>query len=101
MIDLLIFYAHTVAGAAVFTRRWQEGGISEGVLSIAFMALIFFVGWGIASFLVKLFMPPEGFGHFFNRDTMGLTLLTAGEGVFYYFYFRGEGRPERTTGDGS
>jgi hypothetical protein len=90
MIDLLIFYVHAVAAAAVFTKRWQEGGTGEGFLSLAFMGLIFFVGWGMASFLVKLIMPPEGLGLYFNRDTAGLALLTVAEAVFYYFYFRSE-----------
>ena len=87
MIDLLIFYVHAVAAAAVFTKRWQEGGTGEGFLSLAFMGLIFFVGWGMASFLVKLVMGPEGLGLYFNRDTAGLALLTVAEAVFYYFYF--------------
>lgn len=90
MIDLAVFYAHIVAAAAVFTKRWQEEGTGEAALSIAFMSLIFFVGWGMASFIVKLILPPEGLGHFFNRDTAGLTLLTLAEALFYYFYFRGD-----------
>src|SRR5512138_3637300 len=91
MIDLLIFYLHTVAAAAVFTKRYQEEGLGEGFLALAFFALIFFVGWGMASFLVKLLMGPEGWGTAFNRDTAGLTLLTIAEGVFYYLYFRPDG----------
>ncbi len=90
MIDLLIFTIHILAAAAVFTKRWQEEGTGEGVLSIAFMALIFFVGWGMASFIVRLVFPPEGLGKFFNRDTAGLTLLTFAEALFYYFYFRND-----------
>ncbi len=88
MIDLLVFTIHIIAAAAVFTKRWQEEGTGEAILSIAFMALIFFVGWGMASFLVRLILPPEGLGIFFNRDTAGLTLLTIAESFFYYFYFR-------------
>jgi hypothetical protein len=90
MIDLLVFYIHTVAAAAVFTKRWQEEGTGEAALAIAFMALIFFVGWGMASFVVKLILPPEGFARFFNRDTAGLTLLTVAEALFYHLYFRSE-----------
>jgi hypothetical protein len=90
MIDLLVFYIHTIAAAAVFTKRWQEEGTGEAALSIAFMALIFFVGWGMASFIVKLILPPEGFGKFFNRDTAGLALLTVAEALFYFLYFRDE-----------
>jgi hypothetical protein len=97
MIDLLIFYLHTIAGTAVFTKRYQEEGLGEGFLGLAFFALIFFVGWGMASFVAKLMMGPEGLGTVFNRDTAGLTLLTLGEGIFYYFYFRPDGTREKGT----
>jgi hypothetical protein len=100
MIDLLVFYIHTVAAAAVFTKRWQEEGFGEGFLSLAFMGLIFFVGWGMSSFLVKLVMTPEGYGIHFNRDTAGLVLLTVAEGIFYYFYFRTDKREKTTTVNG-
>jgi hypothetical protein len=90
MIDLLIFYLHVVGVTTVFTKRWQEEGTGEAMLSIAFMALIFFVGWGMASFIVRLILPPEGFGKFFDRDTAGLVLLTLAECFFYYFYFRSD-----------
>ena len=95
MIDLLIFYLHTVGAAWIFTKRYQEEGLGEGILSLAFFALIFFVGWGMASFLVRLFLDPEGFGRWFNRDTAGLVLLTLGEIVFYYLYFRSEEKEPR------
>jgi hypothetical protein len=62
MIDLLVFTLHVLAAAAVFTKRWQEEGTGEAMLAIAFMALIFFVGWGMASFAVKLILPPRGTG---------------------------------------
>lgn len=88
MIPLLVFYVHTVALTAVFTKRWQEDGLVEGFLGVFFMALIFFVGWAISSFVMKLFMSQEGLGVFLDRDAASLLLLTVAEGVFYYFYFR-------------
>ena len=76
-----------------------------------FMALIFFVGWSIASFIAKIFLDQEGFGVFFDRDAAALVLLTAGEAVLYYFYFRQESRASaekqkplqdtNSTGDGN
>ncbi|HUI64525.1 MAG TPA: hypothetical protein VL126_06775 [Bacteroidota bacterium] len=86
MIPMLVFYIHVVALAAGFTKRYQEEGVAEGFLAVFFMALIFFVGWGIASFLLKLVMRAEGFGPAFNRDAAGLVLLTVGESVFYYYF---------------
>lgn len=90
MIPLLVFYLHTIAVVAIFTRRYQAEGIAEGFLSVFFMALIFFVGWAMASFVMKLVMPPEGFAVWFDRDAASLLLLTVAEGVLYYFYFRDE-----------
>jgi hypothetical protein len=92
MIPLLVFYVHIVAIAAVFTRRWQEEGTGEGILAVFFMALIFFVGWGISSFVLKLFTDQAGFGPGLDRDALSLLLLTLVEGGFYYvFFFRGGG----------
>lgn len=111
MIPLLVFYIHIVAVSAVFTKRWQEDGPGEGFLAVFFMALIFFVGWSIASFIAKIFLDQEGFGVFFDRDAAALVMLTAGEAVLYYFYFREEVRTSaekqkslqdtKSTGDGN
>ena len=90
MIDLLIYCSHVVVFTAGFTRRWQEAGISEGLLTVFFMALIFFVGWSMSSFIMKLALPPEGWGPALDRDTAALLLLTVAEGAFYYFYLKND-----------
>jgi len=95
MIPLVVFYIHVVAIAAVYTRRWQEEGIPGGMLAVFFMALIFFVGWSMASFVMKLLMAPGDPQALLNRDSASLLLLTSAEAVFYYFYLRGEERPSR------
>lgn len=96
MITLLVFYLHTVAVVAIFTRRYQAEGIGEGFLAVFFMALIFFVGWAMASFVMKLVMPLEGFAVWFDRDAASLLLLTVAESVLYYFYFRDEKNTDET-----
>jgi drug/metabolite transporter (DMT)-like permease len=88
MIPLIVFYAHIVAFATVFTKRWQEEGVSEGFLGVLFMLLIFFVGWSMASFLMRLILPQEGFGTWMNADAAALAALAVVESVFYYFYFK-------------
>jgi len=99
MIPLLVFYVHIVAVAAAFTRRWQEEGIAEGVLAVFFVALIFFVGWSIVSFLLKLVIEAPGFGPLLDRDALALLLLTVGEGFFYYFFLRNDRRaPDDAAG---
>ena len=97
MIPLLVYYIHVVGTVAAFTKRWQEEGTVEGFLAVFFIALIFFVGWAISSFVLKFVMNQEGFGPMFDRDAASLLLLTIGEGVFYYFYTRRDENAGRTT----
>ncbi len=88
MIALLVFYLHVVGFVYVFTKRFQEEALGEAFLSVFFMGLIFFVGWSISSFIMKLFMEQEGLAVWFDRDAASLAFLTLVEAVFYYFYFR-------------
>ncbi len=90
MITLIVFYIHIVAMAGAFTKRWQDEGTGEGFLALFFMALIFFVGWSMSSFIMKLLMPPEGLGPFFDRDAASLLLLTILESILYTFYLRND-----------
>lgn len=90
MLELVVFYLHVMTFTAVFTKRWQEEGVKEGILGVVFMSLIFFVGWSMSSFIIKILMPVQGLAKGFNNDAAALTLLTIAEGIFYYFYFRGE-----------
>ncbi len=84
MITLGIFYLHVIAATALYTKRWQESDIKEGLLAVAFLLLVFSVGWSISTVIVKLFMDEKGFGTWFDRDTASLMLLTLVEGPFFY-----------------
>ena len=96
MIPLIVFYLHIVGVVAIFTKRYQAEGIGEGFLAVFFMGLIFFVGWAMASFIMKLLMQPEGLAVWFDRDAASLLLLTFAEGILYYFYFKDEHAQEGT-----
>lgn len=88
MVEVVVFYVHIVAFAAAFTKRWQDEGVTEGFLAVFFMALIFFVGWSMTSFVAKWIVAEEGFGPLLDRDAFSLLLLTVAEAVFYYFYLK-------------
>lgn len=88
MIALIIFYLHIVGFTAGFTKEYQHEGLSAGFLNLGFMVLIFAVGWSISSMVLRYVIDPEGFGIWLNRDTLSLVLLSIGEAIFYYFYFR-------------
>ena len=96
MIPVVIFYLHAVAAAYIFTKRWQEEGKAEAFLAVGFMAVVFFVGWSVATFVLKLFVEQQGLGRFFDRDAMSLTFLTMLEAALYYLYFKREERTKIT-----
>ena len=83
MITLFIFYLHTVAVVAIYTKRWQESDWKEGLLAVGFFLLIFSVGWSIATVILKPLIGQKGFGVWLDRDTLSLLLLSVLEGVFY------------------
>jgi uncharacterized membrane protein YhdT len=95
MAPLLVFYIHTIAAVTAFTHQYREEGFGAGVLAVGFLAIIFSVGWSITTFFLKMLIDEKGFGIWFNRDAMSLTLLTFGEAIFYYLFLRGLFRKKR------
>lgn len=91
MIAAFVLALHVFAGIYAFWTRGKTAGWREGVLALAFVGVIFSVGWAIVTMLVSLVLPPEGFAEWFNRDTIALALLTIAEGFFYYFFLRSDG----------
>jgi hypothetical protein len=106
-----IFLLHIVLVVFVFIKYKKES-IGEGFLAIAFVGIIFAVGWTIAAILTNILFTPEWFIKWYwqpldswvwrkvrkeiSRDTISLLFLTAMEIVFYYFYIL----TEQKQGDG-
>jgi hypothetical protein len=72
----------------IFTKKWQEENLSSGLLNIGLIGILFAVGWSISGMAVKAVMEPEGFGIYFDRDTLSLVLVTAAEYFFYRMYYK-------------
>jgi hypothetical protein len=101
MVSALIFALHGIAAFIGFFRYKKEG-FGDGLLAVGFMAIIFAVGWTIATMLTNLLFTPDWFikwyyqplDSFFwltvrkeiNRDAISLMILTAGEIGFYYAF---------------
>ncbi|OGU37796.1 MAG: hypothetical protein A2315_17590 [Ignavibacteria bacterium RIFOXYB2_FULL_35_12] len=88
MIISLIFFIHLIFSLVIFTTKWQEEKLSAAFLNIGLIAVLFTVGWSIASIIAKAVMEPKGLGIHFDRDTFALTLLTIGEYLFYRLYYK-------------
>ncbi len=105
MVAAYIFLLHIVAAASTFASRKKIGGTSEGLLALAFIGIVFAVGWTIATMLTNLLFTPEFFIKWYyhqtnslflrvlrkeiNRDAISLLILMFGEIVFYYFFLKG------------
>jgi hypothetical protein len=99
MLILFIFYIHIVGAVIAFTKRWQDEGLGDGILILAFMGLIFAIGWTLVVFVIH-FIAPRGIPKILDSDSLSLLLLTIGETTLYYFYFfrkeKSDGKPKET-----
>ena len=102
MTAAYIFFLHFVLVIYAFFSRKKES-IGDGFLAVAFVVIVFAVGWTIATMITNLLFAMEWFDHWFwqplysrfwqivrkeiNRDTLSLLILTAGEVAFYYLYY--------------
>lgn len=101
MIAAFIFVLHFCAAVYAFVK-YKKDGIGEGFLAVAFVVIIFAVGWTIATMIAKIVYPDVLVAHWvaglqatrYSRmlakeltiDTFSLVLLTIGESFFYYFF---------------
>ncbi|MCJ7552986.1 MAG: hypothetical protein MUO34_03790 [Ignavibacteriaceae bacterium] len=88
MITAFIFFLHLIFMLVIFTKKWQEEGLSAGFLNLVLIGILFAVGWTISGLIAKLVMEQEGLGIYYDRDTFSLTLLTIAEFFFYKFYYK-------------
>jgi hypothetical protein len=105
MVAAFIFFLHFVVVVYAFITYKKEN-FGEGFLAVAFVGIVFAVGWTIAAVLTNLLFAPEWFIRWYwqpldswiwqiirkeiSRDTISLLILTAIEITFYYFYFLSE-----------
>jgi hypothetical protein len=110
MVAAFIFFLHIALVVFVFIKYKKES-IGEGFLAVAFVGIVFAVGWTIAAILTNLLFAPEWFIKWYwqpldswlwrnirkeiSRDTISLLFLIAMEITFYYFYFLTEQNQEK------
>ena len=89
MIPVVIFYMHIVGVTYAFAQSYHEHKFVDGMMAVAFVAIIFSVGWTIAGFIVHFAVPPKGLGPL-DTDSLSLLIVTFLEAVLYLVYFRGQ-----------
>lgn len=103
MIAATILVIHLCAAVYSYAKYKKEG-VGEGLLAVAFVVIVFSVGWTISTMISKMIFPSTFVAHWISGlqdshlsqilskeltvDTCSLVFLTLGEIVFYYFYLR-------------
>lgn len=87
MIEILLFNIHIICALYIYTKRWQESGIKEGVIAIATFGLVFTIGWSLTSPIANFVLPNTWRTIWFTSDTLGLILLSMIEAVFFKVFF--------------
>jgi hypothetical protein len=111
MVAVFIFVLHFIVAIVIFIREKRKAGLSEGILAVAFMGIVFAVGWTISTMLTNLLFTPEAFIKWYyaptdsmllrvlrqelNRETISLLILTFGEVGFYYIFLRKSKKPDK------
>ncbi len=87
MITAFIFFLHLLFILIIFTKKWQEENLATAFLNAGLIAILFTVGWSIVGIPTKYLINPEGFGLYYDRDAITLTLLCIAEYFFYRMYY--------------
>ncbi len=87
MINAFIFFLHFIFVLYIFTKKWQDESISSSFINLALITLLFTVGWAVSSSVTQLVINKKGFGIYFDRDAISLTLLSIVEYLFYRVYY--------------
>lgn len=115
MIAVIIFYLHIIFACYVFCRTFQSDGVVLAFLNVAFIIVIFTVGWTISDLIIGLFVSDAGYrilipqgkalltmikltgfyrpesaeyAKLLPKDGIALVFLSTIEIFFYRFFFR-------------
>jgi len=88
MIIVFIFLAHFVFAVSIYIKKLKNESLPSALLNIALIIVLFAIGWSITTLVTKWIIEPDGFGKFFDRDTISLTILSIVEFFFYKYYYK-------------
>ncbi len=115
MIAVIIFYLHLIFACYVFSKTFQSDGIVMAFLNVAFIIVLFTVGWTLSDLIIGLFISENGYkimipqgkvlltfikltGFFkpesaeyaklLPKDSIALVFLSTIEVFFYRFFFK-------------
>lgn len=115
MIAVIIFFIHIIFASWAFSRSYQTDGWLQAFLNLAFIVILFSVGWTVSDLLIGIIVSQNGYiistgqnailivllkiTGFYKplgsgsallqpKDTISLLFLSLIELFFYSFFFR-------------
>jgi hypothetical protein len=115
LITVIIFYAHAIFATYAFCKSYQSDGLVQAFLNVAFIIVLFTVGWTVSDLFLGIFISASGYsiaipqnnflllllkstgffipgsggyGTIVPKDSLALIFLTFIEVLFYNFYFK-------------
>ncbi|MGB9696233.1 MAG: hypothetical protein ACP5P3_03490 [Ignavibacteria bacterium] len=75
MIPVLLFFIHTIFAVYVFVKTYQSEGLIQAFLNVAFIIIIFSVGWTISDLIMGFFISAEGYRVSLPTTKLAMILL--------------------------
>ncbi|HOJ37115.1 MAG TPA: hypothetical protein PLI27_08250 [Ignavibacteriales bacterium] len=97
MLFALIYTAHIIFLLVIFTKKWQNESIQDGLLNILLIIVLFSVGGAVTNMIANVIIPKEGikilyvhekYNIIFDRATFALLSLSIAEYFFYKSYYK-------------
>lgn len=88
MINAGLLVLHVLFVIFVFIQKNKAESTGAAFNNIFLIMILFAVGWAISAMVINQIFEPAGFGKYFDRDTITLSLLTLGEVFFYRIFYK-------------
>jgi hypothetical protein len=75
LIAVIIFYLHLIFACYVFCKTFQSDGAVMAFLNVAFIIVLFTVGWTLSDLIIGLFISENGYRIMIPQGKIFLTFL--------------------------
>jgi hypothetical protein len=75
LIAVIIFYLHLIFACYVFCKTFQSDGVVMAFLNVAFIVVLFTVGWTLSDLITGLFISENGYRIMIPQSKLFLTFI--------------------------
>lgn len=87
MVIFSIFFLHFVYIVYIFIKKYKSSGLSDAIMNVVFIIVIFSIGWSILNLLLKPILPEKIHFEELSSDSIILIILSAIEYIGYRKFY--------------